>query len=141
MSTHVRAQYLDGLRSVVTVGQHTVVVDPMPEEGGTGTGMSAPQLFAAALAACILEFIANSCRLHGIPLERLEVELDFTIESGPRRIGAAEARVRIAPEPPEEVRRRLIAVARRATLLNTLAQPPEVNIRFESQITHLEIRS
>lgn len=34
-----RAQRIDGLRSLVTVGDHPVVVDPSPEEGGTGTGM------------------------------------------------------------------------------------------------------
>lgn len=125
-----RAQRIDGLRSLVTVGDHTVVVDPLPEEGGTGTGMSAPQLFAAALAACIVGFIANSCRLHNIPLTRLEVELTAPVQSGPRRIGDMEAVVRMEPEPPEEVRRHLLAVARRATLLNTLARPPRVTIRF-----------
>lgn len=101
-----------------------MVVDPPPEEGGTGTGMSAPQLFAAALAACIVGFIAHSCRLRNIPLTRLEVELTAPLQNGPRRIGDME------PEPPEEVRRHLLRVAKRATLLNTLARPPRVAIRF-----------
>ena len=127
-----RAQRIDGLRSLVTVGNHTVVVDPPPEEGGTGTGMSAPQLFAAAMAACIVGFIANSCRLRNIPLTRLEVELTAPIQGGPRRVGDMEAVVRMEPEPPEEVRQHLLAVARRATLLNTLARPPRVVIRFAS---------
>jgi hypothetical protein len=34
------------------------------------------------------------------------------------------------PLPPEDVRRRLVGVARHATLINTLAKPPEVFIRF-----------
>lgn len=125
-----RAQWVDGMRSLVTVGNHTVVVDPLPEDGGTGTAMSAPQLFAAALAACIVGFIANSCRLRGIPLTRLEVELTAPVQSGPRRVGDVEAVVYVEPEPPEEVRRHLLVVARRATLLNTLAHPPGVTIRF-----------
>ncbi len=124
------ARHVDGLRSVVTVGAHTVVVDPPPEEGGAGTAMSAPQLFAAALAACFVGFIANSCRLNGIPMERLEVELSAPIRSHPRRVGDVEVVIRMEPEPPEEVRRRLRAVLRRATLLNTLAHPPRVTFRF-----------
>jgi organic hydroperoxide reductase OsmC/OhrA len=127
-----RAQRIDGLRSLVTVGNHTVVVDPPPEEGGTGTGMSAPQLFAAAMAACIVGFIANSCRLRDISLTRLEVELTAPIQGGPRRVGDMEVVVRMEPEPPEEVRQHLLAVAKRATLLNTLAHPPRVVIRFAS---------
>jgi organic hydroperoxide reductase OsmC/OhrA len=92
--------------------------------------MSAPQLFAAAMAACIAGFIANSCRLRGIPLARLEVQLTAPIQSGPRRVGDMEAVVRIEPEPPEEIRQHLLTVAKRATLLNTLARPPRVAIRF-----------
>ncbi len=126
-----RAQQIDGLRSLVMVENHTVVVDPPPEEGGTGTGMSAPQMFAAAIAACIVGFIANSCRLRNIPLTRLEVELTAPIQSGPRRVGDMEAVIRMEPEPSEEVRQHLLRVAQRATLLNTLARPPEVTLRFE----------
>lgn len=127
-----RAQHIDGLRSVVTVGNQTVVVDPTPEEGGTGTAMSAPQLFAAAIAACIVGFIANSCRLRHIPLGKLEVEITTAIQSGPRRVGDMEAVVRMTPEPPEEVKQHLLKVAKRATLLNTLARHPQVAIRFDS---------
>jgi hypothetical protein len=36
----------------------------------------------------------------------------------------------IVPEPPEDVKRRLIGVARHATLVNTLAQPLEVKAEF-----------
>lgn len=124
------ARYIDGLRSVVTVEGHSIVVDPPPEEGGTGTGMSAPQLFAAAMAACIAGFIANSCRLRNVPLTRLEVELTAPIQRGPRRVGDMEVTVRMEPEPPEEVREHLLKVARRATLLNTLARPPRLTLRF-----------
>lgn len=127
-----QAQWIDSLRSLVTVENHTVVVDPPPEEGGTGTGMSAPQLFAAAMAACIAGFIANSCRLRNVPLTRLEVELTAPIQSGPRRVGDMEAMIRMEPEPPEEVRQHLLEVAKRATLLNTLARSPQVTIRFKS---------
>ena len=34
-------------------------------------------MFAAALGACFLEFVANSCRLRSIPFERLSVELEY----------------------------------------------------------------
>ncbi len=132
MGTTIRAQaeWTGGLCSSVRVGDQTVVVDPPPEEGGTGKGMSAPQLFAAAMAACIVGFIANSCRLRGIPLARLEVRLTAPIQGSPRRVGDMEAVVYMEPEPPEEVRQHLLAVAKRATLLNTLARPPCVAIRF-----------
>jgi len=51
----------------------------------------------------------------------------------PRRIGAMRATIHIEPEPPEDVKRRLIGVARHATLVNTLLRPSEVVIRFAGE--------
>ena len=126
-------QHVDGLRFLATAEGHAVVVDAAPEDGGAGTALSAPQLFAAAVGACILEFVTNSCRLRGIPFERLSLEMDFEEQARPRRVGVLEVTIHIEPEPPEGVRRRLIGVARHATLVNTLVRPPEVTIRFEGE--------
>ena len=123
-------QHVDGLRFLATAGEHTVVVDAMPEDGGAGTAPSAPRLFAAALGACICEFVTNSCRLRGIPFERLSVELEYEELERPRRVGEVRARLHIEPDPPEDVKRRLIGVARHATLVNTLVRPPEIGIQF-----------
>ncbi len=126
-------QHVEALRFQATVGEHIVSIDAAPEDSGTGAAPSAPQLFATAVGACMLEFVANSCRLHGVPLERLSLEIEYTEQAQPRRVGALEATLHIEPQPPEDVRRRLIGVARHATLVNTLARPPEVDIRFAGE--------
>ena len=123
-------QHVDGLRFLATVGEHTVVVDAAPEDGGGGTAPSAPRLFAAALGACICEFVTNSCRLRGVPFERLSLELEYEELERPRRVGEVRAMLHIEPEPDEATKRRLLGVARHVTLMNTLARPPEVVIQF-----------
>jgi uncharacterized OsmC-like protein len=128
----ITVQHVDGMRFLATEGGHTVVVDAAPEHGGGGTAMSAPELFVAALGACILEFVVNSCRLRGVPVERLSVAMECEEVPGPRRVGALSAAVSLDPEPPDEVKRRVVGVARHATLINTLAQPPEVDIHFST---------
>jgi len=123
-------QHVDGLRFLATVGEHAVVVDAAPEDGGGGTAPSAPRLFAAALGACICEFVTNSCRLRGVPFERLSLELEYEELARPRRIGEVRATLHIEPEPDEATKRRLLGVARHVTLMNTLVRPPEVVIQF-----------
>jgi uncharacterized OsmC-like protein len=123
-------EHVDGMRFLAAADGHTIVVDAAPEDGGGGTAMSAPQLFVAAMGACILEFVLNSCRLRGVPVERLSVEMMHEEVPRPRRVGALEAAIHIEPDPPDEVKRRLIGVARHATLVNTLVRPPEVRLRF-----------
>lgn len=126
-------QHVDGLRFLATAEGNAIVVDAAPEDGGAGTALSAPRLFAAAVGACILEFVANSCRLRGIPFERLSLEMDFEEQARPRRVGVLEVTIHIEPEPPEDVRRRLIGVARHATLVNTLVRPPDMVIQFAGE--------
>jgi len=129
----IAVQHIDGLRFVATSQGHAFVVDAAPQDGGSGSAPSAPQLFVAATGACILEFVANSCRLHGLQVDHLSVEVTCREEAGPRRLGAIEATLCILPEPPGDVKRRLIGVARHATLANTLARPPEVSVRFAAE--------
>jgi uncharacterized OsmC-like protein len=126
----ITVQHVDGLRFLATVGAHAVVVDAAQEDGGTGTALSAPQMFAAAVGACMLEFVANSCRLREISYEWLSIEMEVEEVARPRRLGALEVRLHMEPEPPEDVKQRLIGVARRATLVNTLVRPPEVIVQF-----------
>ena len=123
-------QHVDGLRFLAMVGEHTAVVDAALEDGGGGTALSAPQMFVAAVGACICEFVANSCRLREISFERLSLELEYEELERPRRVGDVRATLHIEPEPPEDVKRRLIGVANHATLVNTLARPPEVVVQF-----------
>lgn len=124
-------RHVDGMRFLATANGHTVVVDAAPEDGGGGTAMSAPQLFVAAMGACILEFVLNSCRLRGVPVEGLTVEMVYEEVPRPRRIGALKAAIRLEPDPHDEVKRRLIGVAQHATLVKTLVQSPEVSLYFE----------
>ena len=126
-------QHVDGLRFLATMDEHAVVVDAAPEDGGGGTALSAPQLFVAALGACMLEFVVNSCRLREVQFDRLGLELEYEELERPRRVGEVRATLHIEPELPGDVKRRLIGVARHATLVNTLARPPEVIIQFAGE--------
>ncbi len=118
------------MRFLATVNEHTVVVDAAPEDGGGSTATNAPGLFAAAFAASVEEFVLNSCRLHGVAVEHLSLEMAYNEVPGARRIGVLRATLHLDPEPDEGMRRRLVAVASHATLPNTLLHPPELDIEF-----------
>jgi len=101
---NLTVQHVDGMRFLATADGHSAIVDAAPQDGGGGTALSAPQLFVAALGACILEFVANSCRLRDIPVERLSVKVAYEEVPNPRRVGSLEMAIHIEPEPPAEVR-------------------------------------
>ena len=124
-------EHVENLCFRVSAGQHATTVDAAPEDGGGGDAMSAPTLFAAAIGACILEFVVNSCRLRGVPVDQLSLAMTYEEVSGPRRIARLGTILHLEPEPPRHIQRRLIGVARHATLVNTLARPIDLDIRFE----------
>jgi hypothetical protein len=124
-------EHVDDMRFLVTANRHAVTVDAAPEDGGGGTAMSAPCLFVGAIGACVLEFVLNSCRLRDVTVEHLSLEMEYDEVPGPRRIGTLKATLHLEPEPGLSVKRRLVGVARHATLVNTLLRPPELDIRFE----------
>jgi len=126
-------QHVDGMRFLATADGHTVVVDAAPQDGGGGTAMSAPERWVAALGACMLEFAVNSCRLHEVPIQRCTLQMSFDEIPAPRRVGPVKTIFHLEPDPPEAVKRRLIGVARHATLVNALGQPPELEISFAGE--------
>lgn len=126
----VSIEHVDGMRFVLKAAEHTVAVDAGQRDGGGGTAMSAPCLFAAAMGACILEFVVNSCRLNDVTINHVRLDMSYDEASSPRRIGALRATLCIKPDPPASVKRRLVGVARHATLVNTLERPPELDIQF-----------
>jgi len=131
MVMRLTVQHVDGLRFVASSDGQSVIVDAPPEEGGRGTAMSSPQLFAASLAGCTLSFVAHSCRLHDLPLEHLRLEMTCEEAQRPQRISRIVMRIHIDPPVPAERRRALLGVARHSTVANTLAHPPEIHITLE----------
>jgi uncharacterized OsmC-like protein len=126
-------QHVDGMRFLATADDHSTVMDASRQDGGSGSAMSAPQLFVAAVGACILEFVLNSCRLRGIPVDRLGADLEYEELPRPRRVGVLEATIHLVPEPSEELKARLTAVGRHSTLVNTLLRPPELILKFDDE--------
>lgn len=126
----ITVRHVGDLRFQAAVGERTVTVDAAMEEGEVGSAMSPPQLFAAAVGACICEFVVNSCRLREIPFEQLSMDVTCEELERLRRLAPLEVTLHVEPEPPADVKQRLIGVAQHATLVNTLARSPEVIIQF-----------
>jgi hypothetical protein len=127
-------QHGDDLRFLVTMGEHAdgkrppVAIDAAPEDGGGNITFSLPQLFAAAMGACILELVVNSCRLRGAQFEEASLEMMCEERERPHCVGPMEATLHIEPGLPKDVQQRLIGIAKHATLADALARLPEVAI-------------
>ena len=109
---------------------HRVTVDQPHVSGGEDLGATPTELFVGSLAACVAHYAAGYLRRHGI-VTNLTVTAHYTLVDRPARLGDLEIRI-AAPGLPAAERPRLLAVARHCTLHNTLADPPSIDVDFET---------
>jgi uncharacterized OsmC-like protein len=126
-------QHVDRLRYLATSGAHSLVIDMSHELGGVDTALGADQVFGAALGACALNFVANSCRLHSIPTDGLRAVVELERVERPRRLSGITLRLALGAALSQEQRDTLIGVAQHCILANTLARPPQITVLFEEE--------
>ncbi|MDQ8045159.1 MAG: OsmC family protein [Solirubrobacteraceae bacterium] len=66
-----------GLRHLVSVGDHHLIVDEPVERGGTDTGPSPLELLAASLVSCTAITMQLYAKRKGWELDDLTVEVDY----------------------------------------------------------------
>ena len=77
----VSARRRKGYAHSVTVGQHTLIADEPPEQGGTDTGPAPTALLAASLAACTAITLEMYAERKGWEVGDLEVEVDYELDA------------------------------------------------------------
>ncbi|WP_447974659.1 OsmC family protein [Nitrospira sp. Kam-Ns4a] len=122
--------YQGGTRFTVSNGRHAVVADQPVEDGGTDTGLSPLELFVGSLASCVGYFVARFCARRGLAADGFTVEAEWELAEGPHRVGAVRLTVRLPGALAPEDQVRLLKVARGCTVHQSLAVPPEVEIRL-----------
>jgi uncharacterized OsmC-like protein len=92
-------QHHQDVRFSIHHGDHQVTVDLPENHGGSDRGMSPPQLFVAALGACIGVYIADYCDSQAIPYQGLQLHLDWKLRDRPRRTSHVRVRVELPSSP------------------------------------------
>ena len=81
------------LRFAAHSGEHRLVIDLPEPLGGTGRGMTPPQLFVASLGACLGVYIVDYCETIGVPSQGLRVQMHWEQSERPKRIGRIRAEI------------------------------------------------
>ena len=110
-------------------GEHCLTIDlPIPL-GGTGQGMTPPQLFVASLGACLGVYVVDYCETVGVPSQGLKVQMRWEQIDRPKRISRIRADIKlphgeVAPARLAAIQR----VAEQCLLHNTLKLTPEFDV-------------
>jgi putative redox protein len=115
-------------QEVLIDGQHKLVTDEPESVGGGGTGPAPHELFPAALAACVSTTLVMYARTRSMPLETVDVRVDYDHRSTPRRF---EIEILVAGDLSREQLVRLEKVAAACPVRRAV----ESGISFNERIT------
>ncbi|HWL35544.1 MAG TPA: OsmC family protein [Frankiaceae bacterium] len=129
--TGVAVRHLGGDAFAVTIRGHELVVDQPVEDGGTDTGPTPTELFAASLASCVAFYAGRFLRRHDVAPDGLGVRCAFRMAEGhPARVAGIDLTVDVPEAFPAERAEALRRVVERCTVQNTLREPPDVRLEI-----------
>ena len=111
---------------------HVVVSDQPAANGGGDTGMTPPELLLVSLGSCVGYYVAEFCRARGIPFEELRIKVSAETLHTPARLGNIVLDVTLPAELEEARLEALRRAATRCTIHNTLAAPPDIDVRIHT---------
>jgi uncharacterized OsmC-like protein len=127
-----------GFRTEVDVGGHHLVVDEPVPVGGTDTGPSPYEMLLAALGACTAMTLRLYADRRKWPLERVRVALKHhkvhaqdcvDCETKPAKMDIVDRVLTLEGALSEEQRARLLEIAERCPVHQTLQSKIQVNTR------------
>ncbi len=111
---------------------HEIRIDQPKDNGGDDTGMTPPELMAAALASCIGFYVARYCEQAGLNSEGLEVDCDWQVGGDPRRMQSFDIVVH-APKVPARRQAALQRVAHHCLIQATLDAGSNVRLNVQTE--------
>ena len=122
--------YKEGSLFEAHVRRHRVLADQPTSAGGSDAGPTPGEYFVISLGTCIGTYVAAHCLKHGIPIEGMKMEVEWSKAAAPSRISEMTVKITNPRGFPEEKRAEILAVAGRCMVHNTLSNPPEVRIEL-----------
>jgi uncharacterized OsmC-like protein len=122
--------WIEGVRQIVEVRNHRLVLDQPLEEGGQDGGMTPVELFVASLAGCIGYFALRFFRRHTIPTAGLKITAEWDYAERPHRVGSITVHADLPAGLDSEMRRRLQKVLEGCTVHQSLSHSPRIAVEL-----------
>lgn len=140
MSVHVRSAH-EGSFSVGWSGQHSLVIDRGPDDGGQGKGFNGGQLLLLALGACFTNDVFREADKRGLEVLGVRVVVECDWAGDPPRARNLRYSTRVEAEASEDEILELIQhVDEIAEVQNTLREGSAVEL-LEAEAISMQVEA
>src|SRR5215467_5288909 len=128
----VRVEHVSGQQFEAVTRGHRVLSDQPQENGGTGSGMTPPELLLASLGACAGYYAAEYLRVRSLPLEGLAVHVSAEKAMQPPRLGWFRIEVEAPGATDEKSRDGVLRAVKKCLIHNTMLNTPAFEIEVKA---------
>ena len=116
----------------VQVGNHVVITDHVPENGGEDLAPSMGATFLAGLVACTTSTARGYCRQHGLPIP-LKVIAEIEVDDENELVTDVHFELIMPPDFPQNRLKAVVRAAETCTVTNWWKHPPQFHLEAHSQ--------
>jgi putative redox protein len=120
--------YLEGWRFSSKCRNHEIISDQPTEENGQDTGMTPVEMFISSIGCCMGVYAKMFCDRHKIPMEGMNIVLEWNVAKKPSRVGELQAKIMFKKNIDPELQQGIIRMVKHCTVHNTINNPPEINV-------------
>lgn len=110
MTKVTAVNYKEGLKSIVTAGNHQLIADEPKDIGGNDEGVNPHELLAASLATCTAITLRMYINHKNLPIEDIKVDVDVETDKA-NKTSVFKRQIHIHGHYDESVGKRLLSVA------------------------------
>ena len=124
----MEVSYLEGWRFSSKCRSHEMISDQPTEEDGQDTGMTPVEMFISSIGCCMGVYAKMFCDRHKIPLEGMNITLEWNVMKKPSRVDELQAKILFKKNIDHDLQQGIIRMVKHCTVHNTINNPPEINV-------------
>ena len=131
MSVKISAEYINNSRVKLNhcLSGDKIITDLPVDNGGKGGAFSPTDLFASALASCVLTIMSKVADKNGINFEGARMEMEKVMAENPRRVAKLTGIINLPSGLNEADRNRLVACIKACPVHKSLH--PDIEVDFK----------
>src|SRR5260370_1667026 len=122
-------RYMEGKKLETVIGGHRILCDQHASEGGTGAGVTPPELLLASLGSCAGHYAAEYLRARSLPLTGLQVNVSAEKGTKPARLASFRIEVDVTAID-ERHRQGLLRAVKTCLIHTTLSTVPAIEVEI-----------
>ena len=124
----VDVRFPGGVQVAARIGNHEVLTDQPPEDGGNGDAPSPYDLFLSSVATCAGYYALRFCQQRQLDTAGLAIALDIERHPDTRRLETIKMTLSLPKDFPEKYQQAILRSVGQCSVKKALTDPPEIEL-------------